>query len=200
MRRVLVLLSVVLLAACSDDGNGAEATTTTVAPTATEATVEPASALALRGDGLGVASFGDEADTVIEAMTAELGEPSKDTGWASEDSEYGTCSGGPVRGVQWGEGLVLLFTDGDTTYGSGEHLTSWRLAGAPPPVATATGLGYGATADDAEDLYPGGVETVPAEDPFPSFLRIAAEGGSITAYLDVQDTITNLEGGLACGE
>ena len=74
------------------------------------------------------------------------------------------------------------------------------MSGAPPPVATATGLGYGATAADAEELYPGQVERVPAEDPFPAFLEIDAEGGRITAYLDEADTITNLEAGAACGE
>ena len=70
----------------------------------------------------------------------------------------------------------------------------------PPAVATATGLGYGATAADAEELYPGKVERVPAEEPFPAFLDIDAEGGPITAYLDEVDAITNLEAGTACGE
>jgi hypothetical protein len=204
MRRLLVLLSLVALTACRDGGDDADGPTTTTDPTTTEAatptTVEQESALALRGDGLGIAAFGDDAEAAIDAVTSELGAPSKDTGWTDRGNEYGTCPGDSVRGIQWGEGLVLLFIDGDTAVGTGQHLSSWRLAGAPPAIATATGLGYGATAADAEDLYPGDVERVPAEDPFPSFLRIAAEGGPITAYLDDQDTITNLEGGVACGE
>jgi hypothetical protein len=206
----LLLATGLLVAACSDDDDEPAATTTrletttTVAPTTTApdttTTAEPAeSAIALRGDGLGVVALGAAPDAAIAAVTAALGEPSVDTGWEPSFSTYGTCPGEQIRGVEWG-GLVLLFTDGDTTYGSGEHLFSWRVTGAPPAVSTPTGLGFGSTASDAEELYPGQVETVPAEDPFPAFLEIQAEGGLVTAYLDDGATITNLEAGAACGE
>ena len=210
MRRALVLLAALAVLGCSDDDPEAPATTTTESTStesadstttaSTTATGEPEpSALALRGDGLGVVALGAAPDAAIAAVTAELGEPSVDTGWEPSFSAYGTCPGEQIRGVEWG-GLVLLFTDGETDQGSGEHLFTWRVSGAPPPVATAKGLGYGATAADADELYPGQVEPFPAEDPFPAFLEIAAEGGRITAYLDDQEIITNLEAGATCGE
>jgi hypothetical protein len=153
----------------------------------------------LRGDGLGVVDFGADPDAAVAAVVAELGDPAHDTGWEPSSSTYGTCPGDRIRGVEWG-GLVLLFTDGDTAEGTGEHFFTWRVNGAPPPVATATGLGFGATARDAEELYPGKVERVPAEEPFPAFLEIEAEGGPVTALLDESDAITNLEAGTPCGE
>jgi hypothetical protein len=195
MRRRLgltLVLVALVLAACRDDDPDAVSTTTT--------TTEPdASAIALRGDGLGVVALGARPDAAIAAVSAELGEPSVDTDWEPSFSTYGTCPGEQIRGVEW-EGLVLLFTDGDTAQGTGEHLFTWRVTGAPPPISTVMGLGFGATAADAEDLYPSQVETVPAEDPFPSFLEIQAEGGLIRAFLDDEATITNLEAGTPCGE
>jgi hypothetical protein len=189
---LVIATAVLLTAACSgdDDGDAAPASTT----------VQPAApAIALRGDGLGVVDLGDAPDAAVAAVSGELGEPTVDSGWQPSFSTYGTCPGSEIRGVEW-DGLVLLFTDGETTFGSGEHLFSWRLTGAPPAVSTVTGLGYGATAADAEELYPGQVDAVPAEEPFPALLEIDAEGGPITAYLDDADNITNLEAGTPCGE
>ncbi len=198
-------LAVVALAGCGDDGSApaaatsttvVDATTTTTTPDAT--TVAPAP-IALRGDGLGVVDLGASPDAAIAAVTEELGPPSVDAGWSPSFSVYGTCPGEQIRGVEW-EGLVLLFTDGTTDFGAGEHLFAWRITGAPPAVGTRAGLGFGATAADAEELYPGAVERVPAEDPFPAFLQVAVDGGAITAFLDDDDTITNLEAGAPCGE
>lgn len=206
----LLLTTGLLAGACTDDDEPAatttspESTTTTAASTttageATTTTEVVEAAIALRGDGLGVVELGATPDVAIAAVTAELGEPSKDTGWEPSFSTYGTCPGEQIRGVEWGR-LVVLFTDGETTHGAGEHLFSWRVTGAPPPVSTAKGLGFGSTAADAEELYPGQVETVEAEDPFPAFLEIQAEGGLVTAFLDDATTITNLEAGAPCGE
>ena len=204
----LTVALAVVLPACSDDdpetapstsSTTAPAETTTSGPTTTAAPEPEPSALALRGDGLGVVEFGAAPDDAVAAVAAELGDPAQDTGWEPSFSSYGTCPGEQIRGVEWG-GLVLLFTDGDTAEGTGEHFFTWRVNGAPPAVATATGLGFGATAADAEELYPGQVERVPAEEPFPAFLDIQAEGGPLTAYLDDGDAITNLEAGTPCGE
>lgn len=176
---------------------GGEVAQTTVVETTTTV-AEVASRLVLRGDGLGVVALGASADAAIAAVSADLGAPTLDTGWESSFSSYGTCPGEQIRGVEW-DGLVLLFTDGTTAYGRGEHLFSWRITGAPPALGTETGLGFGASPSDAEELYPGGVEVVPAEVPFPGFLDIDAEGGPIIAFLD-GETITNLEAGAPCGE
>lgn len=53
-----------------------------------------------------------------------------------------------------------------------------------PPTTVA---GYQAAAD-AEELHPGAVETVPADDPFPAFLQIAADGGTITSCSSMTPT------------
>lgn len=196
------------LGACSGD-DGAS-TSTTGAPSSTTETTsasddgttttsgEVAAEIVLRGDGLGVVDLGATPDDAIPAVTAALGAPTRDTGWEPSFSEYGTCPGDQIRGVEW-DHLVLLFTDGDTAYGTGPHLFTWRITGAPPALGTAMGLGYQATVADAEELYPGDVEHIEADDPFPGFLTIAADGGSITAYLD-GDVVTNLEAGTPCGE
>jgi hypothetical protein len=207
LRTALVLTAVALLGACSDDDDpGAPTSTTSETPAPAETTTSSTStteaavpAIALRGDGLGVVDLGAPPAEAIEAVSAELGEPTVDRGWESTSGSYATCPGERIRVVDWG-GLSLLFTDGETAHGTGEHLFTWQVTGAPPPVATAEGLGFGATAADAEELYPEMVQRVPAEDPFPAFLGIAAEGGQITAYLDDRDTITNLEAGTSCGE
>jgi hypothetical protein len=214
-RRFLIVAALAAgLLACADDGDTGDSTATTASgststaappsdtPTSAETTTtgsSPAGDIVLRGDGLGVAELGDGPEEAVAAVTAALGAATADTGWEPSFSEYGTCPGELIRGVEW-DHLVLLFTDGETTYGTGPHLFSWRVTGSPPALGTANGFGYQATAADAEELYPGAVELVPAAEPFPAFLQIAADGGTITAYLDDTDTVTNLEAGVACGE
>lgn len=207
---VAAIVLVAALGACSGDGDDGASTSTNEVPSSTTETTlasarettttagEVAAEIVLRGDGLGVVDLGATPDDAIAAVTTALGPPTRDTGWEASFSEYGTCPGDQIRGVEW-DHLVLLFTDGDTAYGTGQHLFTWRITGAPPALGTAVGLGYQATVADAEELYPGDVEHIEADDPFPGFLTIAADGGSITAYLD-GDVITNLEAGTPCGE
>lgn len=214
---VAATLAVALLGACTDSPDDADpaatnapadvSTTTTDADevtATTEASTSTTSAtatdLVLRGDGLGLVALGADPAEAMAAVVAALGDPSADSGWQpAGSSPYGTCPGTEVRGVEWGH-LVLLFTDGPTAHGSGPHLFAWRITGSPPALGTATGFGYRATAADAEELYPGAVEVVPPDEPFPGFLRVAVDGGTITAYLDEADAVTNLEAGAACGE
>lgn len=204
-------LSAALLTACASGSEGAErdeasATASTRPPVTSSSSSsttsvtegEPAPQIELRGDGLGVIDLGADPEAAIAAVSAELGDPTLDTGWDSPFSRYGTCPGDRVRGVEW-DHLVLLFTDGSTPYGSVEHLFAWRLTGAPPALGTARGLGFEATVADAEELYPGEVEVIEADDPFPAFLTVPVGDGTITGYLD-GDVITNLEAGAPCGE
>jgi len=212
LRRSLTVgaaLALVLVGACSDDEDPAASATTeavettTTAPaddtTTTTAAEVPAGDLVLRGDGLGVTTLGAAPDEAIAAVSGVLGPPTRDTGWEPSFSSYGTCPGEQLRGVEW-DHLVLLFTDGETEHGAGQHLFAWRVTGAPPAVGTANGFGFGATAADAEELYPGAVEHFPPEEPFPGLLEITVDGGRISAYLDEADTVTNLEAGAPCGE
>lgn len=206
-RPLLVVLALLVGACGSSDEDTADATTTTVRDaTTTTATANDttttseaaAAQIVLRGDGLGVVDLGATPVDAIAAVTTALGQPTRDTGWESSFSTYGTCPGEQIRGVEW-DNLVLLFTDGDTAQGTGEHLFAWRVTGAPPALGTSKGLGYRATVADAEELYPGDVEVTEPDDPFPGFVEIALEGGRITGYLD-GDIITNLEAGTPCGE
>lgn len=208
---VSLVLSAALLAACaggSDDSEakGASATPSTRPPATSSSSSSSTTSVAerarpqieLRGDGLGVVDLGAAPDVAIAAVSAELGDPTLDTGWDSAVSPYGTCPGNRVRGVEW-DHLVLLFTDGSTAYGAAEHLFAWRITGAPPALGTAKGLGFQATVADAEELYPGEVEVIEADEPFPAFLSVPVGDGTITGYLD-GDVITNLEAGAPCGE
>lgn len=211
---VAVPIVVALLAACTGDGDddgertaatsptstssATDATTTTGPPADSSSTTVARAEIVLRGDGLGVVDLGADPDAAVVAVTGSLGPPTRDTGWEPSFSEYGTCPGEQIRGVEW-DHLVLLFTDGATDHGSGPHLFAWRLTGAPPALGTAKGLGYHATVADAEELYPGAVAVTEADDPFPGFLTVTVEGGPITGYLD-GDVITNLEAGAPCGE
>ncbi len=203
---VAVVAGLVLVACGSDDEaspststqEGSVTTleaTTTLAPTST---ADAPAGIVLRGDGLGIVALGASAEAAVAAVSAALGAPTADLGWQPAFSGYGTCPGTQIRAVEW-DHLVLLFTDGDTAYGSGEHLFTWRLTGAPPAITTARGLGYRATVADAERMYPGAVEVTEPEDPFSGFVQITLEGGVITGYLE-DDVITNLEAGAQCGE
>ncbi|HLT16738.1 MAG TPA: hypothetical protein VK007_08545 [Acidimicrobiales bacterium] len=202
--------AVLLTGACSDDAAGDGDAAPTTAPDLDGAdggagdgpstTLPPgAEEVVLRGDGLGVASFGDDPDEAVAALTEALGPPTDDAGWTSAFGEHGTCPGEEIRAVAW-DHLVVLFTDGETEHGDGPHLFAWRLDGAPPALGTETGFGWGATAADAEDLHPGRVELVPAEEPFPAFLVVDTDDGPITAFLDEHDVVTHVEAGAPCGE
>lgn len=200
-------VAALLAGGCRDEGSGSAAPTTAATSPApggdggsTSAPEDPGAAeLVLRGDGLGVIDLGAPPDDAVSAVAAVLGPPTVDTGWQPSFGAYGTCPGEHVRAAEWGH-LVLLFTDGTTDHGAGRHLFAWRVTGAPPAVGTENGFGYGATAADAEELYPGRVERFPAEDTFPAVVEVEADGGRITAFLDEQDRVTNLEAGTPCGE
>lgn len=205
---VAALATAALATACSDDDptsasstTAPDETTSSAADGPTTSTTEESAAehLELRGDGIGVADLGAVPDEAVAAVTAVLGPPTVDTGWQPSFGAYGTCPGEQIRATEW-DHLVLLFTDGTTDDGDGQHLFAWRVTGAPPAVGTDNGFGFGATAADAEELYPGQVQRFPAEDPFPAFLEVEALGGPITAFLDDQDRVTNLEAGTPCGE
>ena len=82
-----------------------QATTTTTTSTTTSTTTTTIPTIVLRHDGLGVVSFGDPVDTVMEVLTAVLGPPSWDEIQQSPDVD---------RSVAWGgegeEVLYLQFT------------------------------------------------------------------------------------------
>lgn len=121
----LVVSCAVVLAACTvdrDDGTTTTSTAgTTTAPSVTTTSVAPTSttttsttiiegSLELRGDGIGVARFGDDPDSVIAVVESLLGPPDDDTGFVSDRQVVGFCGPGQQRSVRWGD-LSLGFVD-----------------------------------------------------------------------------------------
>jgi len=140
-------------------------TTTTTLPPTTTTTTEPAPAttvpvdpqFSLLFDGFEhFGRLGDDANEVVEAFTAAFGEPVADSDWKEEHS----CSfDGPLRTVSWSEpGLVrVVFGDGESDYGSGEHLVNYAtlLPGFPEQSPWRLfDLAQGVLLSDVESEFP----------------------------------------------
>ena len=148
--RILVVLAV-FVAACggeaaapttSSTSTSSTSTTTSTSTTSTTTTLpaetttttevefvgpeplpdDPAYALLL--DGLGhFGSLGDPAQPIIDAMLESFGEPAADSDWIEE---HGCVFDGPMRTITWvGPGIRVVFVDGTSELGDGEHLTSY---------------------------------------------------------------------------
>jgi hypothetical protein len=219
MRRLSVLLFaalVVVAAACggSDDdvsvGGDASSTSSTTSTTeattsttAAETTTTIAAGLVLGADGVGTVSFGQDPDSAIAALTSVLGEPSSDSGFVdAASSPYGFCPAPQVRGVVWGD-LTLLFSDGDTAYGtSGEqaHLFTYSLAGGSPAATTEAGIGVGSSSEDVRAAYPEAVQVPGDELVAPRFDVSLGGSEPLRLTLDDAGTVTAVTAGQTCGE
>jgi hypothetical protein len=99
--------------------------------------------------------LGAEAQPMIDALTEAFGEPDADSDWKEEH----TCSFvGPLRTVTWADpGLRLVFGDGESDYGSGEHLVTYTTLLPGFPLVSPWrlfGLTQGMFLSDAESLFP----------------------------------------------
>lgn len=200
-----------------------ESTTTTAVPISTSTTAVPTtttteppvelSRIDLLGDGIGIASFGEDPETVIAAVSQELGPPDSDTGFV-DTQVIAFCGDGLQRTVSWGD-LHLGFVDrelegyvGFIAYamsaidfvedGFVTNEEQWPVAVLP------TGIGLLDTASDAAAVY--GEDLSPVTDyPFGEEGRLAYLdlGGpwDVFLWLDEPDTdrITRITGG-GCGE
>ena len=189
-------------------------TTTTSVPTTT--TTEPPvelSQIDLLGDGIGIASFGEAPETVIAAVSRELGPPDSDTGFV-DTQVIGFCGDGLQRTASWGD-LHLGFVDRELEgyVGFIEYAASaiefvddgfvttekqWPIAELP------TGIGLLDTASEAETAFGDDLSPV---------TEYALGDGERLAYLDLggpwdvflwfdepdTDRITRITGG-GCGE
>ncbi|MFM8562995.1 MAG: hypothetical protein ACKOCE_03770 [Acidimicrobiia bacterium] len=133
------------------------ATTTTIAATTT--TVPKAAELVLSPDSLGSVRFGVDPEGAIVYVTSLLGEPDSDSGYVDAVSDFGFCPGSQVRGVRWGD-LLMLFGD-DSTVASGRlHFYGWRFGPArssvhdPMGPATAGGVTLGSTVNELLAAHP----------------------------------------------
>ena len=133
--------------------------TTTSSTSSTLATIEPAEQLVLREDGLGDVLFGVDADQMITYVTQLLGQPDSDSGYIGPVSEFGSCPGTQVRGVRWGD-LLLMFGDESEVAQGRAHFYSWTYGPvqgiAPVPMGPVTDgdITLGSLVEDILKVYP----------------------------------------------
>jgi hypothetical protein len=122
-------------------------------------TVAPAEQLVLREDGLGDVLFGVDADQMILYVTQLLGKPDSDSGYIGPVSEFGSCPGTQVRGVRWGD-LLLMFGDESEVAQGRVHFYSWTYGPvqgiAPEPMGPVTDgdITLGSTVAEILNVYP----------------------------------------------
>lgn len=224
MRTRLLLAATLLLTACSDDPEPtqepltrpAPATSAAAVPSPSPSSTPTARAVRLTGDGIDtsteVTTFGQAFDEVQPVLVAALGEPTKDTGVVSSFSEYGTCPGSKLRGLEFGDGaLRVLFGD---AIGPGITMYQWSLAKPSADVPQASVLvgdvttfafGVGDSLAELRTGVQGGaeLEVLPGDERVsPSFTLMdqsAGFFGFLTGTADT-DTVTAVQAGEACGE
>jgi hypothetical protein len=196
-----------------------EASTTTSSPTTTSSTTTsttttsttaPPPPLVLRGDGLGSVAFGEEADQVVETITALLGTPDEDSGWIPSFSGFGTCPGEQVRGLRW-KTLWVLMTDGETEWRNDgtAHFFSYLNSvfygdGQSLGLLTSDGIALGDPISSLRDTY-GTRLQISFDELINGFfynVDVPAPGllsGGLTGDQD-DDLITSIDGGSGCGE
>jgi hypothetical protein len=181
----------------------ASTTTSSTVPATTTTTIPKAAVLVLRADGLGDALFGTDPDQVIAYVSANLGKPTADSGWADPFSAFGVCPGTEVRGVTWGD-LTLLFSDDSSIVSGRRHFFSYLLGppfGAtvqPAGMTTAERIGVGNTVGELRFTYPD-VELFDDELAGPSFLLANGINGAMTGLAD-DELVTFVSAGPRCGE
>lgn len=179
-------------------------TSTTEAATTTSSTVPPAAQLVLGQDRLGTAMFGVEPEAVVSYVTAILGPPTADSGWADPNSAFGVCPGTEVRGVTWGD-LLVLFSDESGVASGRRHFFSYTLGPAfgasitPAGMATPEGIAVGSTVAALKSAYPG-VYVYGGDDVFGPYYVVSENlSGFLTGAADT-DTVQSVIGGVTCGE
>ncbi|MDQ3311932.1 MAG: hypothetical protein M3501_09740 [Actinomycetota bacterium] len=190
---------------------------TTVAPTTAAPTVapttaappttpvqDPTSGVILAADGVGVASFGDEPDAAIAAVTAILGEPTQDSGWV-EPFTISACPGTEYRRVSWGA-FSLQFSDQSSKADGRRHLFGYeygevgRTDAQPAGLVTAEGIGVGSTVAELKSAYPD-VSVVAGEEGLSSSSFEVSENGLAGLLTDATDQgiVLLVVGGDFCG-
>jgi hypothetical protein len=157
----------------------------------------------LRPDGLGDALFGTDPDQVIAYVSANLGKPTADSGWADPFSAFGVCPGTEVRGVTWGD-LTLLFSDDSPVVSGRRHFFSYLLGPPfggsiqPAGMATAERIGVGNTVGELRFTYPN-VELFDDELSGPSFVLDNGINGTMSGLAD-DELVRFISAGTRCGE
>jgi hypothetical protein len=198
----------------SDGTTSTEATpTTTEPPTTTESTTTTTTPVpvgtpgevtlvetGLQLDGNDLVLFEQDADVVVAALTAVLGEPDRDDGY----EQHAFCLGERTRLVAWGD-LELVFTEDELDSGVG-RFTQW-FAGShddPPGLVTFSGVGVTATVAFLELTFGDALVLVQAIPDDPTGLFAATNPGSgallngTTTSRDPDGTVVSLWAGDSC--
>lgn len=189
---------------------------TTSAPSAASTTSSPSSSttstsssvpgptdLRLWSGGLGDVRFGVDPEGVISFIKKRLGPPDEDSGYVDSYSEFGSCPGTRVRGVRWGD-LLLLFGDESTVADGRLHFYSWKYGPAtgatidPPGLKTDAGIGLGSTVADLRRLYPS--VQVFSDEIFGAGFEIERTLSGTLSSIQASGTVTVIYGGITCGE
>ena len=185
----------------STTSSSTSSTSTTTSTTTT--TIVEGAELFLRSDGLGSIRFGVEPDGVVDYVSSLLGDPDSDTGYVDSFSEFGTCPGTEVRGVRWGD-LLLVFGD-ESDFDSGRrHFYQWQFGPQtesplrPNGPLTDGGIGLGVTVSEIRAVYP---DVVIFDDEIfgPGFELEPLLWGTLTDDAPTGRVIA-LVGGTPCGE
>lgn len=181
----------------------ASTTSTSSSSTTTSTTVPDGSSLTLRSDSLGDARFGVEPASVVAYVESVVGAPDSDSGWGDSFSEFGTCPGTEVRGVRWGDLLVLFGDESDFESGR-RHFFQWQYgpaagdAPSPSGMVTDGGIGIGSTVTDLVRAHPD-VEIFDDVVFGPGFEIEPGLWGTLTEVGD-GGVVLALYGGTPCGE
>lgn len=161
-----------------------------------------ATGLVLQGNGLEVLTFGASPEAVIPRLTSMIGTPTKDTGWISSFSTYGTCPGEKIRVVEWNR-LRAFF--GDTAFGT-QKFFQWEYVKTgtgtqSPIIATKGGVTLDMTKAEVLALY-SQARFTPWMENTESMLLVADNaathehlGGTLEG-----GKVSYLSGGIQCGE
>jgi hypothetical protein len=158
----------------------------------------------LRETGIGDATFGAAPEEVIDYVSSIAGPPTSDSGWADPFSAFGVCPGSEVRGVTWGD-LLVLFSDESSVLSGRRHFFSYSygppFADTPRPVGMRTpeGITVGSTVAELRGAHPEVVVT-PADDIFATSFHVSDNlNGFLTGETDA-DLVSSIVGGVGCGE
>ncbi len=178
-------------------------TSSSTTTSTTSTTIVEGEELVLRSDGLGNIRFGVDADGVVDYVASLLGAPDSDTGYVDSFSEFGNCPGSEVRGVRWGD-LLLLFGDASDFDTDRRHFYQWQYGPQtetplrPNGPLTDGGIGLGATVGEMRAVYPD-IEIYDDEVYGPGFELEPMLWGTLTDDADSGRVIA-LVGGTSCGE
>ena len=199
MRRAVALLLVplLMLAACGDDDEGAveradggDTTEVTEADEPVDDGIDESALEVVVGpSGIEVSSegaprsfaFGEPGDAAVQAISDALGEP-------SDAGEVPECPAGPADAVTWDDQLQVVLQDG--------NLVGWTL----PEGSTLQhedGIGIGSTLEDVGDRYP----DVTVDDASTLGVELYAESAGLSGLLSEHaptGVVTVLWSGIVC--